>query len=492
MKINLFPPHIHQSFFRNFLLFLAVLWTVVSFYFLYRMEQAADQISRSTTDSAKEQILPLEQMLASELYNMSEIAKSIETYQDVRPFYLQHFPSKASSLIHTLNSYFTNNNIVDEIYMHFFCDEYFYSTKTSYSARSFLNLFNLSYGQGQTGEQFLERIRAAESAKNAFFLYGLSPRQSASQPDQDRAVLYVYPYHVDDIAVGALIFQINEANLNAWIGNRSGQDTYIFNQALDFMNADSLDSSILDDFTSDQIRDMMNAAASGATESIVKDKYQILYGSVENTGLYYLRFVKNQILPSIVEKLFFFCCLLFMALLVLAAAAYCLLAKPFLTKSRALKQAYDILSSDCAEAKRQLEAANRQEEEAGSLKALPSDIPATDEVVPCAPPMNLASILSFIEENYCSENFSLQLLADHFGVSLSYLSLFFKERYGENLLNYYTGLRMEKAKELLDTTDLPLKDIVAAVGYSNVSSFIRRFKQLYGVTPRRYAGKSGQ
>ncbi len=51
---------------------------------------------------------------------------------------------------------------------------------------------------------------------------------------------------------------------------------------------------------------------------------------------------------------------------------------------------------------------------------------------------------------------------------------------------------MEKAKELLDTTDLPLKDIVAAVGYSNVSSFIRRFKQLYGVTPRRYAGKSGQ
>ena len=85
MKINLFPPHIHQSFFRNFLLFLAVLWTVVSFYFLYRMEQAADQISRSTTDSAKEQILPLEQMLASELYNMSEIAKSIETYQGKQP-----------------------------------------------------------------------------------------------------------------------------------------------------------------------------------------------------------------------------------------------------------------------------------------------------------------------------------------------------------------------------------------------------------------------
>ena len=56
----------------------------------------------------------------------------------------------------------------------------------------------------------------------------------------------------------------------------------------------------------------------------------------------------------------------------------------------------------------------------------------------------------------------------------------------------YVKRDLEKAKELLDTTDLPLKDIVAAVGYSNVSSFIRRFKQLYGVTPRRYAGKSGQ
>ena len=49
---------------------------------------------------------------------------------------------------------------------------------------------------------------------------------------------------------------------------------------------------------------------------------------------------------------------------------------------------------------------------------------------------------------------------------------------------------MEKAKELLMTTELSLKQIAATVGYSNVSSFIRRFKQLYGVTPGSY--KKGQ
>lgn len=74
-------------------------------------------LSRSVLQSEKEQLRPLEQMLAAEFYNASEIVKSLEIYEDVRPFYLQHFPSKATSLIRTLNSHFTNNNIVDEIFI---------------------------------------------------------------------------------------------------------------------------------------------------------------------------------------------------------------------------------------------------------------------------------------------------------------------------------------------------------------------------------------
>lgn len=41
-----------------------------------------------------------------------------------------------------------------------------------------------------------------------------------------------------------------------------------------------------------------------------------------------------------------------------------------------------------------------------------------------------------------------------------------------------TELRMEKAKQLLAGSTRPLKTVAEEVGYYNVSSFIRRFKQL--------------
>lgn len=102
------------------------------------------------------------------------------------------------------------------------------------------------------------------------------------------------------------------------------------------------------------------------------------------------------------------------------------------------------------------------------------------------PSLTVEAILCFIEEHCEDENFSLRLLADHFALSLSYLSLFFKEHYGDTLLNYYTSLRMDKACHLLDNTNMPLREVATTVGYANSSGFIRRFKQLYGVTPGEY------
>lgn len=103
-----------------------------------------------------------------------------------------------------------------------------------------------------------------------------------------------------------------------------------------------------------------------------------------------------------------------------------------------------------------------------------------------APKLSVSTIQSCIDENYTDYSFSLQLVADKFGVSLSYLSQFFKEKTGSTVLDYITTLKMDKAKELLLSTSLPLKDIAEQVGYINVSSFIRRFKQVSGMTPGEY------
>ncbi|MGF7029435.1 AraC-like DNA-binding protein [Paenibacillus mucilaginosus] len=103
-----------------------------------------------------------------------------------------------------------------------------------------------------------------------------------------------------------------------------------------------------------------------------------------------------------------------------------------------------------------------------------------------APLRTLDLMLEYIGEHYRSCDFSVQGMARHFGMALPNLSQYFKDQTGETLLDYTTRLRMEKVKELLVSQDLPLKTIAEQVGYHNVSSFIRRFKQLTGVTPGEY------
>ncbi|GAB6167883.1 hypothetical protein JCM1393_03430 [Clostridium carnis] len=102
------------------------------------------------------------------------------------------------------------------------------------------------------------------------------------------------------------------------------------------------------------------------------------------------------------------------------------------------------------------------------------------------PKLSVDEIKNCIDYNYTDYSFSLQLVADKFGISLSYLSQFFKEKTGSTVLDYITNLKMNKAKELLLSTSLPLKDVAEQIGYINVSSFIRRFKQVTGMTPGEY------
>lgn len=98
----------------------------------------------------------------------------------------------------------------------------------------------------------------------------------------------------------------------------------------------------------------------------------------------------------------------------------------------------------------------------------------------------LEEIQSYIQENCLRCDFSIQETADHFHMLLPNLSQFFKQKTAVNILDYSTDIRMLRAKQLLEEDLLTLKDISQQVGYYNASSFIRRFKQLYGITPGDY------
>ncbi len=97
-----------------------------------------------------------------------------------------------------------------------------------------------------------------------------------------------------------------------------------------------------------------------------------------------------------------------------------------------------------------------------------------------------ADIRTFIEENYLSCDLSITLMADHFHVSVAYMSFLFKKALGENFSDYLWNMRFEKAKDLLLHTDMSIESISTAVGYLNPSSFRRKFKQEMGISPSSF------
>ncbi len=84
------------------------------------------------------------------------------------------------------------------------------------------------------------------------------------------------------------------------------------------------------------------------------------------------------------------------------------------------------------------------------------------------------------------EPITLEDVAEHVSLSPYYFSKIFKERLNKSFVDYVTDLRVGKAKELLSTTDKPLKEISQLVGYKDPNYFSRVFKKRMGVTPSEY------
>ena len=98
----------------------------------------------------------------------------------------------------------------------------------------------------------------------------------------------------------------------------------------------------------------------------------------------------------------------------------------------------------------------------------------------------LGSIRRYIDENCMDYNFTVKLLAAEFGMSESNISHYYKNATGQNISDTINDMRIAKAKELLTGSSLSIREIVEAVGYSDVSSFTRKFRLTIGVSPGIY------
>jgi transcriptional regulator GlxA family with amidase domain len=100
----------------------------------------------------------------------------------------------------------------------------------------------------------------------------------------------------------------------------------------------------------------------------------------------------------------------------------------------------------------------------------------------------IADCQAWIAENYTCEN-PVARMAERAGLTSRTFARRFHASTGYEPMDYVLSLRIEEAKQLLETKDLNVEDVGHAVGYEDSTSFRRLFKRKAGLTPAAYRRK---
>lgn len=95
------------------------------------------------------------------------------------------------------------------------------------------------------------------------------------------------------------------------------------------------------------------------------------------------------------------------------------------------------------------------------------------------------SILLYIEKNF-AKKCSLKDVSAYVGYDYSYISKFFKRKFGITLKNYVNGLRIQRAVNMLKNTGRSVIDIALDCGFGCLRSFDREFLSIIGLKPTEY------
>ena len=123
---------------------------------------------------------------------------------------------------------------------------------------------------------------------------------------------------------------------------------------------------------------------------------------------------------------------------------------------------------------------------AGILEAMTPDV--EKEINEGGYSRGFLKIIKYIHENY-STDISTADIAREFNMNPSYVSQLFKKETGNTIVKYLTSLRMQKAEELLQNTDLPVSAISDACGFNDYFYFIKLFKKHTSCSPSQYRRK---
>lgn len=96
----------------------------------------------------------------------------------------------------------------------------------------------------------------------------------------------------------------------------------------------------------------------------------------------------------------------------------------------------------------------------------------------------------YIKENL-SNKITLNNVADKIGLNSAYFSHLFKKETGISFIEFRMQLRMEEAKQLMESGNMKITDIANNLGYEDLSHFTKTFKKYTGFAPSKYISMMG-
>lgn len=103
----------------------------------------------------------------------------------------------------------------------------------------------------------------------------------------------------------------------------------------------------------------------------------------------------------------------------------------------------------------------------------------------------LGDINEYLKENF-KERISLEDAAKKIGYSKYYFSHYFKSVTNMNFIEYAALFRLQRAAELIGSSEEKINDVAYACGFNNIRSFNRMFKKFYQLTPTAYRSLYGK
>lgn len=97
----------------------------------------------------------------------------------------------------------------------------------------------------------------------------------------------------------------------------------------------------------------------------------------------------------------------------------------------------------------------------------------------------VGKVIRYMQENL-HHNLSLEQLSASFNYSPSHFSMLFQRETGISPISYLVKLKIQKACQYIERSDLKLQDISAALGFEDPTYFSRSFSRIMGMSPSEY------